>query len=109
MINNEDLIMIKIVLDIVEHYILNYDKILSHHYLNEFVPTANLFYSHLSQEEVEILYERVFGDDEIKILLVDKLKVKIFRSKSSYLKIMNKMKIEKHSLIEGIEEKLFIL
>lgn len=59
MITEKEYVTIKIVLDIYEHYYTNYESFTNKKLLKEFLPTANLFYSILSDEDVKNIFDSI--------------------------------------------------
>jgi hypothetical protein len=56
-LSSKELFLIKLVLDFYEAYLRTFDCPLFNNLINELIPTALLFYSVLSDEEVELIYE----------------------------------------------------
>ena len=59
MVTEKEYVTIKIVLDIYEHYFTNYESFHNKKFLKEFLPTANLFYTILNDEDVHNIFDAI--------------------------------------------------
>jgi hypothetical protein len=57
--SRKDLILVKMILDIYEHYFKKNDHPLFQKLQEEYLPTAIIFYSSLSDEDTEYMYEKL--------------------------------------------------
>ena len=76
LISNKELIPIKLVLDLYEHYYKNFDAPLYNVFiiiiktlLNEYIPLASMFYTNLSDEDLTSIYEKIVSEKEIYEIL----------------------------------------
>jgi len=81
LISHKELISIKIILDIYENFLKQYDYPLYDIYLNEFIPTALLFYSNLTEEDTKIIFDKIKNEKDVYELLKVRLKCIISKKK----------------------------
>jgi hypothetical protein len=62
LLSKKELICVKVVLDIYEHYYIKFDGPLYKNLLSEYIPTALLFYSTLPDEDLLYIYEKLSKD-----------------------------------------------
>lgn len=109
LITKLDLLPIKIILDIYEHFYINNDGPCYKNLINEYIPTALLFYAGLSEEDIkEFLYDKINSMSILKEL-INKLNGKVTSKKNNYIKILKKMKKEYSKLYLGLEEDKFVM
>jgi hypothetical protein len=102
----KELVTIKVVLDIYEHYYKRYDCPLYEAFLSEFIPTALLFYAGLSDEDIRYVYNTVIDIKDVSDLLC---KLSSFNAKrrTLYIKYLENMKNSYINLSGGNECKHF--
>lgn len=101
LISHKELITIKLVLDLYENYLKQYDYPLYENYLNEYIPTAMLFYSNLTEEDTKAIFDKIKGEKEIYDIIKLKLKCLITKKKNKYLKNLNRNKADILGLLGG--------
>jgi len=105
--NIKELSVIKVILNIYEHYLKNFDLPNYDKLLNEYIPTAELFYSEFQKNDYTIIYEYLKGQPEVFDILTRKLGSNLFKFASFSLKNINKMKDNYKNLVEGIDSSKF--
>ncbi len=103
MISRKELVILKIILDLYAHYLIKFDlpdyKIL----LQEYIPTASLFYSNLSYEDSKHIFTTINSNKEISEILVGKMNSVISKTKAVYIKSLDDLKIKISHLTSGID------
>lgn len=89
----KELIVIKIILDIYEHYFKKYDYPLYHNLINEFIPTACLFYTILTDSDISHL-NNIIKKKDLYEVLYDKMHMVKYKTSKECLKRLNKMRME---------------
>lgn len=103
----KELSVIKIILSIYEHYLKNFDVPNYDKLLNEFIPTAELFYSEFPKNDYTIIYEYLKGQSEVFDILTKKLGLNLYKFASFSLKNITKLKENYKNLVEGIDSSKF--
>jgi hypothetical protein len=99
-ISKREYIIVKIILDIYEHYYKNYDFPIYTKLVSEYIPTAMLFYTNLNDNELKEINLTIDRKD-----LHDLCRMIIFKSnkKEDYIKMLNEMKKSYNRLSEGLK------
>lgn len=105
--NIKELSVIKIILNIYEHYLKNFDVPNYEKLLNEFIPTAELFYSEFHKNDYTIIYDYLKGQTDVFDILTKKLGLNLYKFASFSLKNLSKMKDNYKNLVEGIDTSKF--
>ena len=92
-IEKKELIVIKLILDIYEHYFKKFDHPLFCNLINEYVPTASLFYSLLTDNDISLLNNYIKKKDMSEILF-DKMRTVKLKNKSDILMRLNKLRMD---------------
>jgi hypothetical protein len=109
LISNKELIPIKLVLDLFEHYFIHFDNPLYRCLIKQYIPIATSFYQSLSDEDLSYMYEKLNGMTETSDLLNNKLKVTLTKNRNKYLKKLANLKTEMLRIIGGNTKGQFII
>lgn len=103
----KELPMIKLVLDIYEHYLFTYNiKQLNIKMKSDYISIANLFYCNVTNKEIVFIYDELSKHKKV-IGMFKLLNMFINKTKESYMEHLNKLSIEYKFLLEGTKESLF--
>jgi hypothetical protein len=116
-ITKKEIVTVKIVLDIYEHYFTNFESFSNKRFLKEYIPAACLFYSTLSDEDVLDIYDTINSTKEIWEIIskniytniLEKLDINLFRKRSINIKRLKVLKDEKSLLCEGLDNSKFVM
>lgn len=106
--NIKELSVIKIILNIYEHYLKNNDLPNYEILLTEYIPTAELFFTEFSKNDYTIVYDYLKGQPEVFEILTKKMGNNLFKFSSFSLKNLMKIKENYNNLVEGIDSSKFI-
>jgi hypothetical protein len=101
--NIKELSVIKVILNIYEHYLKNFDLPNYDKFLNEYIPTAELFYREFQKNDYTTIYDYLKDQSEVFDILTKKLGLNLFKFASFSLKNITKMKENYKNLTEGID------
>ena len=78
-------------------------------FINEYIPVALMFYTTLSDEDLNFTYEKIIEEKEIyeilsnlSLNLENNLKFHLSKKRKSYIKYFNKLNIDLMKLVSGI-------
>jgi hypothetical protein len=106
--NVKELSVIKVILDLYEHYLKNFDFPTYNKLLYDYVPVAELFYTEFASSEYSVVYDYLKDQYEVFDILTKKLDVHLYKFASFYLKNLNKLKENYKSLVGGIDYSKFM-
>lgn len=98
--SKKDLVPIKVVLDIYEHYYKNYDGPLYTRLLKEYIPVAKRFYTRLTLAEIAYIMENL--TPELKLLLSKKLQSYQSKRKHHWVRHLDQLRKFYHELTKGL-------
>jgi hypothetical protein len=109
--SKKEILTIKVILDIYEHYFKTYDLPGYNIYQQEYIPVAYFFYSNLSKEDINQLSNSFKSNKnkELQDILVLRMNSVIKKKKSDYLKYLEKAKINFTLLSQGMDLSKFYI
>lgn len=93
-VHKNELVTFKIILDIYEHFYKKFDGPMYSNLLYEYIPTATVFYSNLSDDDIKYIFESLgsFSYRDIYDSLITKIKAAINKKKKDYMKHLDNLK-----------------
>lgn len=107
--SRKELIPFKIVLDIYEHYYKTYGFPTFDVLINEYIPTATLFYSNLTDEDIKYMHDSIYNSRELNDILTNKLKAFNSKKRSPYIKYFDQLNHNYKYFTGGIDQKMFCI
>ncbi len=108
LVNKKDLLSIKVILDIYEHYYDHFDYPLYNNLLDKYIPVASNFYSFLSDEELKLVEDKLNARKEA-CDLIKKMKGCVSSNRINLLTHLKKLKQKYYYLIIGITTNAYFL
>lgn len=106
--NVKELSVLKIILDLYEHYLKNFNFPTYNKLLNEYIPVAELFFSEFSSSDYSQIYGFLKEQYEVFDILTKKLGISQYKYASLFKKNLLKIKENYSNLVGGIEYSKFI-
>lgn len=106
--NLKELSVLKVILDLYEHYCKNFDFPTYDKLLNEYIPVAELFYCEFPSSNYSVIYEYLKDQYEVFEILTKKLNVHLYKFPSFHLKNLDKIKDYYKNLVDGIDFTKFL-
>lgn len=106
--NVKELSVLKIILDLYEHYLKTFNFPTYEKLLNELIPVAELFYTQFASSDYSLIYDYLKEQHEVFDILTKKLGMNICKFASLNLKNLDKLKENYKSLVGGIDYSKFM-
>lgn len=103
--SKKDLVPIKLILDIYEHYYKTNDGPLYVKLIKEYIPIATKFYSKLSQTDISFIIDSLAS--EITLILSKKLQLHTYRRKNLWIKHLKDLQKCYEDLTRGLTSEMF--
>lgn len=105
MFTTKELLLFKIILDIYQYFLLKFDYPFYSKLLQEYIPTAFVFYNSLNNENIKLIYDK---KDNLNIE-DDKIIGLFFDNKKDYIRIIKKVKKVAEDQLMGLDISKLIL
>jgi len=106
--NTKELYVLKVILDLFEHYYKNFDLPTYERLLHDYISVAELFYSELSSNDCLVVYDCMKDHYELYEILTKKFNIYVNKNPSGYLKNLAKLKENYQNLVGGIDYSKFL-
>ncbi len=106
--NIKELSVLKVILDLYEHYYKNFDFPMYNKLINDYIPVAELFYCEFPSSNYSVVYEYLKDQYEVFDILTKKLNVNLYKFPSFYLKNLDKTRDYYKNLVDGIDFTKFL-
>lgn len=107
--NIKEMCVFKVILDLYEHYLKNFDFPVFDRLLNEYFPVAELFYSEFSSNDFVFVYENLKEQNDLFEIMLKKLNIMIYKNPKIKIKNLKLLKENYIKLVGGIDYTKFYL